>query len=82
MSMDFTQYLPEELSMNIFSRLAAPDICRLSSVNSTWRRMCNDPALWKTVSYRAFPRVIATTKEYQVRVAACDRIVVLIFVSE
>nr|GLL46012.1 putative F-box/LRR-repeat protein 23 isoform X1 [Ipomoea trifida] len=41
--------LPQELTANILQRLSAVDIFHSAQVCSAWRRLCEDPSMWRYV---------------------------------
>ncbi|CAG8579311.1 9041_t:CDS:2 [Paraglomus brasilianum] len=44
---DIIGTLPSELGVKIFSLLTAEDLCRSRTVSKCWRKMVNEPDLWK-----------------------------------
>ncbi|KAJ3439074.1 f-box/wd repeat-containing protein [Anaeramoeba flamelloides] len=43
---DFTQILPDELIMEIFSYLSVKNLCKCNLVSRNWNRLSNDDLLW------------------------------------
>ena len=49
---DFTQLIPEELIVKIFSYFDLETLGRICLVNKKWKQLAIDPNLWKNVVYR------------------------------
>ncbi|EPY51935.1 F-box protein Pof11 [Schizosaccharomyces cryophilus OY26] len=65
---DFTDFFPEEIILRIFSYLGQNDLCRCKLMSRRWKRLLEDPSIWKTLferkGWQLNPKVVQEFEEW------------------